>query len=115
MWLIVPLFAYSWFAAALPRVALAVTAPPLDESWLARFLSTPPSVQTLKHNGADVSISTRCVNDNRVAKWTAGYARSRILVNMQALYNLEVARDEFDAAIKQINPRTVLGESYANR
>ncbi len=36
-------------------------------------------------------------------------------INMQALYNLEVARDEFDAAIKQINPRTVLGESYAHR
>ena len=37
-------------------------------------------------------------------------------INMQALYDLEVARDEFDAAIKQINPRTVvLGESYAHR
>jgi plasmid maintenance system antidote protein VapI len=36
-------------------------------------------------------------------------------INMQALYNLEVARDEFDAANKQIKPRTVLGESYAHR
>jgi addiction module HigA family antidote len=37
-------------------------------------------------------------------------------INMQALYDLEVARDEFDAAIKQINLRTVvLGESYAHR
>jgi plasmid maintenance system antidote protein VapI len=36
-------------------------------------------------------------------------------INMQARYNLEVARDEFDAAIKQIKPRTVLGESYAHR
>ena len=37
-------------------------------------------------------------------------------INMQGRrYNLEVARDEFDAAIKQIKPRTVLGESYAHR
>jgi plasmid maintenance system antidote protein VapI len=34
-------------------------------------------------------------------------------INMQARYNLEVARDEFDAANKQIKPRNVLGESYA--
>ena len=33
----------------------------------------------------------------------------------QARYNLEVARDEFDAAIKQIKQRIVLGESYAHR
>jgi hypothetical protein len=59
MWWIVQLFAYSWFAAVLPRVALAVAAPPPEESWLAKFLSTPASVQTLKHNGADVTISTR--------------------------------------------------------
>ena len=36
-------------------------------------------------------------------------------INMQARYNLEVARDEFDAAIKQIKQRIVLGESYAHR
>src|SRR5229473_1951815 len=30
-------------------------------------------------------------------------------INMQARYNLEVARDEFDAANKQIKPRTVFG------
>ena len=36
-------------------------------------------------------------------------------INMQARYNLEVARDELDPAIKQIKPRTVLGESYAHR
>ena len=41
--------------------------------------------------------------------------RAEYWINMQALYNLEVARDEFDAAIKQIKPRTVLGESYAHR
>jgi addiction module HigA family antidote len=41
--------------------------------------------------------------------------RAEYWINMQARYNLEVARDEFDAAIKQIKPRTVLGESYAHR
>jgi len=34
---------------------------------------------------------------------------------MQAHYDLEIAREEFDAAIKQIKPRIVLGESYAHR
>jgi hypothetical protein len=39
----------------------------------------------------------------------------RILDQHAGPYNLEVARDEFDAAIKQIKPRIVLGESYAHR
>jgi hypothetical protein len=36
-------------------------------------------------------------------------------INMQARYDLEVARDKFGAANKQIKPRTILGESYAHR
>ena len=36
-------------------------------------------------------------------------------INMQARYDLEVARGKFDAANKEIKPRIVLGESYAHR
>jgi len=36
-------------------------------------------------------------------------------INMQARYDLEVARDKFGAANKQMKPRTILGESYAHR
>ena len=36
-------------------------------------------------------------------------------INMQPRYKLEVARDKFGAANKQIKPRTILGESYAHR
>jgi addiction module HigA family antidote len=43
--------------------------------------------------------------------WTT----AEYLINMQALYDLEVARHKCDARIKQIKPRIVFGESYAHR